>query len=41
MNKSPKTSLSPVFQPPPAKPSQGKHEAAKPYWNIPFVPSFP
>lgn len=31
LNKSPKTALSPVFQPPPAKPLQGKHEAAKPY----------
>ena len=26
---------------PPAKPLQGKHEAAKPYRNIPFIPPFP
>ena len=30
LNKSPKTALSPVFQPPPAKPLQGKHEAPSP-----------
>ena len=37
LNKSPKTALNPTFQPPPpAKPLQGKHEAAKPYRNTPF-----
>lgn len=42
LNKSPKTALNPTFQPPPpAKPLQGKHEAAKPYRNAPFIPPFP
>lgn len=41
LNKSLKTALSPTFQPPPAKPLQGKHKAIKPYRNTPFIPPFP
>ena len=38
LNKSPKTALNPTFHPPPpAKPLQGKHEAAKPYRNAPWL----
>ena len=41
LNKSPKTALSPVFQPPPAKSLQGKHKAIKPCRSTLFIPLFP